>query len=90
MAEDKRPHQLRLVSRQLLEIDGVTHVDSFDDDTIVLATEMGTLAIHGHNLRIQHLDLEHGTFQAAGEFNGLDYSQRRQGKPRTGWQRLLR
>lgn len=90
MVEAKKPHQVQLRERRNLAIDGVSHVDSFDDDTIVLATDMGTLTIRGHNLRIQHLDLEEGQFVAEGEFDSLSYTQSREAKARQGWQRMWR
>ena len=94
MAEDKTIHQVQLNQRNRLEISGVAHVDSFDDDTIILATQMGTLTIKGHNLRIQHLDLDAGEFMAQGDFDALSYSQSRDPKGKhqgsSGWQRMWR
>jgi sporulation protein YabP len=52
------PHAVTLDGRRHLEIVGVTHVDTFTDDTIVLSTHLGNLTIKGHALQIQHVDVE--------------------------------
>lgn len=76
MPEDTaRLHQITLSARRYLAIEGVKHVDSFDDDTIVLATDMGTVTVRGRNLSIQRLDLDAGEFAAEGEIDAFAYSQ---------------
>ena len=89
--DDKSQHTISLNNRQNLSLQGVQHVDNFDDDTIVLSTTMGQLTIRGHNLRIQNLDLEQGRFEAVGEFDAVQYG-RKKGKstPSTSWQKLWR
>jgi sporulation protein YabP len=70
-------HQVMLVGRRTLTIEGVKQVDSFDDDTIVLNTHMGGLTIRGKNLKIQQLDLDTGRFAAEGDVDLLQYAPRR-------------
>ena len=85
------PHSFTLGARRHLEVVGVTHVDTFTDDTIVLTTPLGTLTVEGKALRINQLDLEAGRFTADGEVDSLTYSRRR---PKSGeeslWQRIWR
>jgi sporulation protein YabP len=89
--DDKAGHAVALQNRQNLTLDGVEHVDNFDDDTIVLATTMGTLTIRGHNLRIQALDLERGHFEAVGEFDSVQYGRKKSSRvPGNAWQKLWR
>lgn len=77
--------------RKELDIDGVERVESFNDDTVIVITDMGRLIIRGHNLRIQQLDLEQGHFRANGEIDGLIYSQRARDKGQgSGWQKIWR
>lgn len=89
--DDKPQHSVALNNRKNIALQGVQHVDNFDDDTIVLSTTLGTLTIRGHTLRIQTLDLERGYFEAVGEFDSLQYGkkkpQRTQGST---WQKLWR
>jgi len=86
----KEGHALTLQARRNLAIGGVQQVNSFDESHIVLETLMGRLTLRGHNLKIQHLDLEHGEFEAVGEIDSLTYTQRAKtkGQPGTGWQKL--
>lgn len=89
--DDKRTHSISLTNRQSLMLEGVQHVDNFDDDTIVLSTNMGSLTIRGHNLKIQTLDLDAGHFLAVGEFDAILYGRK---KPPHGqqstWKRIWR
>ena len=57
MAEDKRnqvqlPHHLVLEDRRALTVSGVSDVDSFDELTVVIYTEMGELTVKGQGLHI--------------------------------------
>ncbi len=89
--DDKSQHSISLHNRQSLSLQGVQHVDNFDDDTIVLSTTMGPLTIRGHNLRIQNLDLEQGRFEAVGEFDMVQYGRKKaKGTSGTAWQKLWR
>ena len=89
--DDKSQHTISLYNRQSLSLQGVQHVDNFDDDTIVLSTTMGPLTIRGHNLRIQNLDLEQGRFEAVGEFDAVQYGRKKgKGAPGTSWSKLWR
>ena len=41
------PHTLVIEDRKRLSVSGVTDVESFDEETVALATELGELIIHG-------------------------------------------
>lgn len=90
--EEKREHSITLLGRQTLSLEGVQHVDNFDDDTIVLSTTMGILTVRGHNLRIQTLDLDQGHFVAVGEFDALQYGKKKgqRGSSQNTWQKIWR
>ncbi len=94
MADEKRdrhrPHSLALTNRAQLTIEGVQHVENFDDDAIALSTDMGTLIVRGHNLRILQLDLDSGHFVAEGEVDSLGYTRKRGSKAEGPWARLWR
>lgn len=61
-------------NRRKLSISGVTDVESFDEETIVLSTEAGTLIIKGSALHINKLSLESGEVAVEGEIDALNYS----------------
>lgn len=85
---DEKHHTLSLSDRHLLEITGVTKVESFDEHEIALSTELGLLSVKGEKLHIRHLDLERGDLQLDGTIVQLDYQQESRRKGRLG--RLLR
>ena len=71
MAEDKRnqvqlPHHLVLEDRRALTVSGVSDVDSFDELTVVIYTEMGELTVKGQGLHINRLNVETGDLTLEG------------------------
>ncbi|NLJ80174.1 MAG: sporulation protein YabP [Firmicutes bacterium] len=66
-------HQLVLVERERLTLDGVTHVESFDDREIVLDTELGGLIVQGEELHIKELNLEKGNLLVNGYIRSVEY-----------------
>ncbi len=91
--DNKHPknHEINVSGRRTVVIEGVRHVDNFDDDTIVLATELGVLTIRGRGLTIHQLDLEEGHFTAEGDIDALIYSRKKTGNTSdTPWKKLWR
>lgn len=70
-------HTLRIVNREQVEVEGVLAVESFDDQEIVLETELGTLTLRGEDLHIKQLDLESGRFAVEGLISACMYSNLR-------------
>ncbi|NLY91919.1 MAG: sporulation protein YabP [Firmicutes bacterium] len=70
----KNNHQLTLVHREKLTIDGVTNVGSYDPAELLLETEDGVLVIKGENLHLTQLNLEQGKVGLTGVINSLVYS----------------
>lgn len=66
-------HQLVLAERERLTLDGVIHVESFDDREIVLDTELGGLIIQGEELHIKELNLEKGNLLVSGFVQSVEY-----------------
>ncbi|MBS4023896.1 MAG: sporulation protein YabP [Dethiobacter sp.] len=67
-------HRLVINNRETLEVTGVIHVDSFDDEEVMLETEQGLLAIRGEDLHIKQLNLEKGEMSIEGLILELAYS----------------
>lgn len=80
------PHRLTLNERRQLSMTGVSEVVSFDENSVVLRTELGTLVIQGQNLQLKTLSLEGGQMGVDGTISALHYEE-----PRTGgsWLRRL-
>ena len=66
-------HQLVLAERERLTLDGVVHVESFDDREIVLETELGGLLVQGEDLHIKELNLEKGNLLVRGYIQAIEY-----------------
>lgn len=79
MAEEKKissvPHNLVLEDRRLLTVSGVSDVDSFDEETVVVFTDLGELTVRGSNLHINRLSVEVGELTVEGNISALIYSQ---------------
>lgn len=78
MTDDKNiavmPHSLILEDRNSLSVSGVSDVDSFDDQTVVIFTDMGELTVRGTQLHISKLSLEIGELLMEGNISSLSYS----------------
>ena len=68
------PHSLSLVNRGHAELTGVTDVDCFNEQLIVLATSMGSLTITGGGLNILRFNQQDGSLSVDGEFQTFEYS----------------
>lgn len=68
------PHNLILEDRRLLTVSGVSDVDSFDEQTVVVFTDKGELTVRGRNLHINKLSVEIGELLMEGQIVSLTYS----------------
>ena len=75
-SEQNKPHNLILEIRKKLSISGVTDVDSFDEKTVILYTQMGELTIQGKNLHVNGLDVETGEMSVEGDIWALNYGDK--------------
>lgn len=80
------PHKLTLNERRQLSMTGVSEVVSFDENAIILRTELGMLTIQGQNLQLKTLSLEGGQVAVDGTVSALNYEDPRQSG---GWVRRL-
>ena len=65
---------IHLENREKLNISGVKDVLSFDDQMVILETELGLLTIKGENLRINKLSIDTLDVSIDGMINSLNYS----------------
>lgn len=65
-----------LENREKLSISGVLDVLSFDDQIVILETELGLLTVKGDNLRINKLSLDTAEVIIDGEIYNLGYSEK--------------
>lgn len=66
---------LVLENRGKLSISGVLDVLSFDDQVVMVETELGLLTVKGENLRINKLSIDTSEVIVEGEISYLSYSE---------------
>lgn len=69
-----RPHKLVLQNRSLGNLTGIQDVVAFDENQIILDTDMGLLTIKGKDLHVSRLTLEKGEVDIQGTVDSLVYS----------------
>lgn len=66
---------LILENRGKLSISGVLDVLSFDDQVVIVETELGLLTVKGENLRINKLSIDTSEVIVEGDIGSLSYSE---------------
>ena len=84
-------HRIWIAGRENGAVSGVRDVLSFDENEIVMDTDMGMLTIRGKGLHISKLNLEKGEAELEGQVDSLVYSAKGHKRKREGnlLQRLL-
>ena len=70
------PHTVILEGREKLSVSGVTDVQSFDEEQVLLETVRGMLVIRGQGLHVERLQLEAGELLVEGEIGLLEDDDR--------------
>ena len=71
--EDKKSN-LMLENRKKLTINGVIEVINFNEDQILLNTDVGTMIIKGQELRMNKLDVQNGDVLITGKVDSFVYT----------------
>lgn len=66
---------LILENREKLSVSGVLDVLSFDDQVVIMDTELGLLTVKGENLRINKLSIDTSEVIVEGSIYNLGYSE---------------
>ncbi len=66
---------LVLENREKLSVSGVNDVLSFDDQVVIIETELGLLTVKGENLKINKLSIDTSEVIVEGGINNLSYSE---------------
>lgn len=66
-------HSLLLKDRKTLEMTGVSNVNTFDEQEIILETVMGYLYVIGDQLHISMLNLDDGKVVVEGNITNIEY-----------------
>ena len=65
-----------LENRNKLSISGVLDVLSFDDQIVILETELGLLTVKGENIKINKLSIDTSEVIVEGEISSISYSEK--------------
>ena len=78
MEEERRPmaHSLLMEERNRLTVSGVRDVDSFDEETLILMTDLGEITVKGEGIKVTRFSAETGDFAATGTFHSVTYADR--------------
>ena len=71
---------LILENREKLSISGVVDVLSFDDQVVMIETELGLLTVKGENIKINKLSIDTSEVIVEGDISYLAYSGNNQEK----------
>ena len=69
-----RAHACRLENRSAASLTGGREVVSFDENQVVVDTDMGLLTIKGKELHVSRLTVEKGELEVDGQVDSLAYS----------------
>ena len=72
--DKKNTHNLIMENRGRLTITGVIDIHSFDDELVLVETEMGILTVKGNDLKMNKLNLDSNDLIIEGKISALVYS----------------
>ncbi len=72
--EEERNHKVVLENRERLTVSAARDVESFDDERVVVVTDMGTMTVNGGNFHISKLNVDDGQLVIEGEIDEIQYS----------------
>lgn len=70
----RKNHNIIVEDRKKFTLTGVKDVLSFDEQTIMLETVLGRLAIKGEDLRLGQFDTSKGDISGSGKIHALIYT----------------
>lgn len=80
----KRIQSVFIENRKKIIVTGVTDVISFNEEGVVMLTDLGELTVYGRKLHIGKLNLENGELEITGDLSCCEYTGREDGKEKKG------
>lgn len=68
------PHHIIVEDRRTVSVSGVTDVESFDEQMVILRTDQGELMIKGFGIHINKIDVAAGDLSLEGEIYSVEYT----------------
>lgn len=81
MVDDKKAikpkiQNVIIENREKMNISGVIDVESFNDECVIIDTELGVLVVRGEDLHINKLNLDSSELSIEGDIISCEYSDR--------------
>lgn len=83
-------HNIIMEGRSKMSISGVTDVDCFDENTILIYTIMGELTIKGKHLQVNDVSVETGEMSLHGDIWSIQYGDKDKRTPLTWFSKLFK
>lgn len=81
MIDDKKTgkpkvQNIIIENREKMSISGVIDVESFNDENVIIDTDLGVLIVRGEDLRISRLNLDNSELNIEGDIYSCEYGDR--------------
>lgn len=83
-------HIIHMENRQRIDITGVINATEFNEDNIILQTQMGNLNIKGKSLKVNKLNVDTGDMCIEGEILSLTYTSKEAGNKESILKKLFK
>lgn len=90
MEENSREHKVTIENRERLTVGAVEDVESFDEEKVVILTDMGTMTVGGSDFRISRLNVDDGQLVIEGNIDEIQYADTAQPESGGFFSRLFR
>ncbi len=81
MIDERRQNNINVIqnivleNRERLNVTGINDILSFDDQVVILSTELGMLTVKGNELKINKLNIDESEVKIEGNISSISYSQ---------------
>ncbi len=89
-AMDSVNQDICMFSRRRMELSGISEVESFTENTIVLLSALGSISIEGEELKIENFSTEKGILVIVGKFDSVYYFGTKDGEKKGFFSRFMR
>lgn len=85
MQDISNKQELVIRNKSFVEIDGVNNIRSFDEESVLLESSAGKIAVEGEDLRIESLEKLTGRILICGRIRGVFYPDFKESKKMKGF-----
>ena len=73
MTMAEAPHNIVMEARRKLSVSGVSDVESFNEEEVVMSSSKWALIVRGENLHMEKLSVDSGDVIITGRIDALEY-----------------